>query len=145
MAATGSVTSEPYPLRRHAYANLAVLVAVLSGTSFVVATILYTFCVPITVDGNSAGCLLPDTGYGSVFLGLGVILLALSFILFGAAWLEAGAASAGEPSGASAYRPPPPGEPVASRTKCQYCGAWGDAGTTYCRRCHRPLSWSFPV
>jgi len=130
---------------RHAYANLATILAVFSGTSFVVATVLLSDCTPTVVDGYSTGCQAPNGVEGWVVLVLGIVLLFVCFTVYALAWAGLPMIG-GEPKAAP---PSPPRDltprPMSVRSKCQYCGAWSEAGATYCQRCERPLSWSNPA
>jgi len=136
--------SRPEALR-HAWAHLATILAVFSGTSFVVATVLLVDCTPIVVDGTSTGCPAPNGVEGWVVLVLGVVLLFACLTAYAGAW-QGLPMIGGEPT---ADPPAPPRDltprPMPVRSKCQYCGAWSEAGATYCRRCERPLSWSNPA
>jgi hypothetical protein len=122
---------------------VGIVAAIFSAASFLLSAFLFTYCVPIVVGGNSAGCVVPHqfAATGFLFLGIGLLVLSLLLVVGNAGqFAEIASPEAASPdvfkAEAMADRP------VTVRTKCQYCGAWAPAGSSACPRCGRPLAWS---
>ncbi len=133
--------------------SVGIVAAIFSAASFLLSGFLFTYCVPVVVEGNSVGCIIPHQLAATGFLLLGVVLFVLSVFLVIGNNPRVLTTDARPDSGT-----PPPGLaspgagigegrvylPVTVRTKCQFCGIWSPAGSVTCRDCDRPLAWSNP-
>jgi hypothetical protein len=64
------------------YLYYGLITGMFSALSIGLSVFLFTYCVPVEVGGNSAGCMYPHELGATIFLFLGLFLLIIACALF---------------------------------------------------------------
>jgi hypothetical protein len=113
-----------------------VLAGIFSAAAFVISAFLFTYCVPIIVNGTSTGCAISHQLAATGFAGLGVALLILSVLLVIGPRQVLDKANAAD-ARPSAESPGSPNAPLP--VSCGNCGARSSDVATECWNCKRAL------